>query len=125
MTEQEKDTGNGQAANCSGARPGDPLASLARAIEEHRDRPGSHSRTAKLLNAGMPKMSQKLIEEAAEVAIEAMRGERELVVHEAADLLYNLTVLLSACGIEPAEVWAEMERREAMMGLAEKLPKEG
>ena len=68
-------------------------------------------------------MAQKVVEEAAEIAIDAVRGERGAVVREGADLLYNLTVLLSELGIEPAEVWAEMDRRHAAYGIAEKIPK--
>jgi phosphoribosyl-ATP pyrophosphohydrolase len=101
----------------------DPLTALITALATDRGRPASYSRTAKLFAAGVPKMAQKLVEEASEVAIEAVRGERDLVVTETADLLYNLAVLLEELGIEPAEVWAEIARREARYGVPEKLPK--
>ena len=45
------------------------------------------------------------------------------VVRESADLLYNLVVLWVASGVHPDEVWREMERRERLLGIAEKLPK--
>jgi phosphoribosyl-ATP pyrophosphohydrolase len=45
------------------------------------------------------------------------------VVRESADLLYNLTVLWVSAGIQPEDVWREMERREHLLGIAEKLPK--
>lgn len=109
----------------SRARAVDPLTALARALASHRGRPAGHSRTAKLFAAGVPKMAQKLVEEASEVAIEAVRGERDLVILETADLLYNLAVLMEAMGIEPAEVWAEIDRRSACFGTPEKLPKQG
>lgn len=83
----------------------------------------SVSRTAKLLRAGRAKMAKKLAEEAIEVVIDAMADEREAVVRESADLLYNLVVLWSELGIEPQDVWDEMDRRERLFGLAEKLPK--
>lgn len=83
----------------------------------------SHPRTAQLLASGVPKMAQKLMEEAGEVAIEAVRHRNRATVRESADLLYNLTVLWHASGIAPAEIWAEMERRVIMLGIAEKLPK--
>jgi phosphoribosyl-ATP pyrophosphohydrolase len=83
----------------------------------------SASRTAKLLGAGRAKMAKKLAEEAAEVIIDAMAGERDAVVRESADLLYNLVVLWSELGIAPQDVWDEMARRERLFGLAEKLPK--
>ena len=82
-------------------------------------------RTAKFLALGVPKMAQKLVEEAAEVAIDAVRGKRLVVFGESVDLFYKLVVLWFALGIEPAEIWAEMDRREAMLGMAEKLPKDG
>jgi phosphoribosyl-ATP pyrophosphohydrolase len=81
------------------------------------------SRTAKLLRAGRAKMAKKLAEEAIEVVIDAMNGEREAVVHESADLLYNLVVLWAEAGVQPQDVFNEMARRERLFGLAEKLPK--
>jgi phosphoribosyl-ATP pyrophosphohydrolase len=44
-------------------------------------------------------------------------------VRESADLLYNLTVLWASAGVQPEDVWREMERREDLLGIAEKLPK--
>jgi phosphoribosyl-ATP pyrophosphohydrolase len=81
------------------------------------------SRTARLLRAGRAKMAKKLAEEAIEVVIDAMNGERDAVVRESADLLYNLVVLWSEAGVRPRDVWEEMERRERLFGLAEKVPK--
>ena len=81
------------------------------------------SRTARLLRSGRAKMAKKLAEEAIEVVIDAMADEREAVVRESADLLYNLVVLRSELGVEPQDVWDEMARRERLFGLAEKLPK--
>lgn len=101
----------------------DRLARLAAAIAEVRVGSKSSPRTAKLLTAGTPKMVQKLIEEAAEAGIEAMRGDPQAVVKESVDLLYNLVILWSEVGVDPGMVWAEMDRREAMLGMAEKLPK--
>jgi phosphoribosyl-ATP pyrophosphohydrolase len=83
----------------------------------------SRSRTARLLRAGRAKMAKKLAEEAVEVVIDAMHGSRDAVVKESADLIYNLVVLWVAAGVQPKEVWKEMERRERLMGIAEKLPK--
>ena len=81
------------------------------------------SRTAKLLRAGRSKVAKKLAEEAIEVVIDAMNGEREAVVRESADLIYNLVVLWAEAGIKPHDVWSEMARRERLFGLAEKVPK--
>jgi len=83
----------------------------------------SVSRTAKLLRAGRAKMAKKLAEEAIEVVIDAMHGEREAVISESADLLYNLVVLWAEAGVRPQDVFDEMARRERLFGLAEKVPK--
>ena len=83
----------------------------------------AQSRTARLIRAGRSKVAKKLTEEAVEVVIDAMRDDRDAVVRESADLLYNLVVLWTDMGIRPQDVWAEMERREKLLGLAEKLPK--
>ena len=82
------------------------------------------SRTARLLRAGRGKMTKKLAEEAIEVVIDAVHGHSEAVVRESADLLYNLVVVWVASGIQPKDVWAEMARRERLLGIAEKLPKQ-
>ncbi len=66
-------------------------------------------------------MAKKLAEEAVEVVIDAMMGSREAVVKESADLIYNLVVLWVSSGVQPREVWKEMERRERLFGIAEKL----
>ena len=84
----------------------------------------SRSRTARLFRSGRAKMAKKLAEEAVEVVIDAMNGNRDAVVRESADLIYNLVVLWVASGIQPKEVWKEMERRERLFGIAEKLLKE-
>jgi phosphoribosyl-ATP pyrophosphohydrolase len=89
-----------------------------------RDADPAQSRTARLLRSGRPKIAKKLGEEAVEVVIDAVNGNHDAVVRESADLLYNLTVLWVAAGVQPKEVWKEMERRERLMGIAEKLPKD-
>jgi phosphoribosyl-ATP pyrophosphohydrolase len=101
----------------------DSLARLYEAVIAAKDADPSESRTAKLLRAGRAKMAKKLAEEAVEVVIDAMNGDREAVVYESADLLYNLVVLWVAAGVKPEHVWDEMKHRERLMGIAEKLPK--
>jgi len=107
----------------SPAKGSDPVDRLYDALGRQRTGKIHHARTAKLLALGLPKMSKKLVEEAAEVAIDAVRERHGKVVSESADLLYHLVVLWFAMGIEPAAVWSEMNRREEMFGIAEKLPK--
>ena len=103
---------------------GDSLDRLYQAVLAARTADPASSRTARLLRAGRSKMAKKLAEEAVEVVIDAMHGHSEAVVRESADLLYNLVVLWVASGVHPKDVWTEMERRERLLGIAEKLPKE-
>ena len=104
----------------------DPLRSLYDAVQTLRRDPSAvpeASRTARLLEQGRARMARKVGEEAIEVAIEAMRADRGALVMEAADLLYNLVVLLADLDIAPDEILAELRRRELAYGIAEKLPK--
>lgn len=103
----------------------DSLDRLYAAVLAARDLDPASSRTARLFHRGLPKMAKKIAEEAAEVAIDAVAGTPDAVVRESADLLYNLTVMWAASGITPDDVWAEMTRRERLLGIAEKLPKRG
>ena len=102
----------------------DSVDRLHEAVIAARHGDPASSRTARLLRSGRSKMAKKLAEEAIEVVIDAMHGNRDAVVRESADLLYNLVVLWVSAGVTPKEVWKEMERRERLMGIAEKLPKD-
>ncbi len=101
----------------------DSLERLYLAVLAARDLDPAVSRTAKLFQRGPSKMAKKLAEEAIEVVIDAVNGNAEAVIRESADLLYNLTVLWAAAGVRPDDVWREMERREHLLGIAEKMPK--
>jgi phosphoribosyl-ATP pyrophosphohydrolase len=76
------------------------------------------------MHSGRNKMAKKLVEEAIEVVIDALDGNPGAVIKESADLVYNLVALWVEAGVEPHQVWAEMERRERLFGIAEKLPKQ-
>lgn len=101
----------------------DSLDRLYKAVIAARDLDPATSRTARLFQQGPEKMARKLAEEAIEVVIDAVAGKPDAVIRESADLLYNLTVLWASAGVQPEQVWAEMSRREDMLGIAEKLPK--
>src|ERR1700760_3410336 len=101
----------------------DSIERLYQAVLAARHLDPATSRTAKLFQRGPSKMAKKLAEEAIEVVIDAVNGDAHAVVRESADLLYNLTVLWASAGVKPENVWQEMERREHMLGIAEKLPK--
>jgi phosphoribosyl-ATP pyrophosphohydrolase len=101
----------------------DSLERLYQAVLAARDLDPATSRTARLFQRGPSRMAKKLAEEAIEVVIDAVNGDAPAVVRESADLLYNLTVLWASAGVTPGDVWREMERRERLQGIAEKLPK--
>jgi len=69
-------------------------------------------------------MAKKLVEEAIEVGLDAVQMNRESVILESADVFYHLAVIWAECGVSPAEVMAEIDRRERVYGIAEKLPKQ-
>ncbi len=102
----------------------DSVDRLYAGILAARDGDPARSRTARLLRSGRAKMAKKLAEEAVEVVIDAMHGSRDAVIKESADLIYNLAVVWVSSGIQPKDVWKEMDRRERLFGIAEKLPKE-
>ena len=101
----------------------DSLEKLYQAVIAAKDLDPSVSRTARLFQRGPDKMAKKLAEEAIEVVIDAVNGKTDAVIRESADLLYNLTVLWAAAGVRPEDVWREMEMREDLLGIAEKMPK--
>jgi len=102
----------------------DSLDRLYASVAAARERDPSTSRTAKLFRDGVQKMAKKLIEESIEAGLDAVQGKREATILESADMLYHLAVLWAGCGITPAEVVGEIERRERIYGIAEKLSKE-
>ena len=102
----------------------DSLDRLYASVVAARGRDPSTSRTAKLFRDGVQKMAKKLIEEAIEVGLDAVQMNREAAILESADVLYQLAVVWAECGIAPADVLGEIDRRERVYGIAEKLPKE-
>jgi phosphoribosyl-ATP pyrophosphohydrolase len=101
----------------------DSIRRLYEGVRAARGQDPTHSRTARLLLAGPRKIAKKVAEEAAEVALECATGNREEVIRESADLLYHLVVLWSEARVQPKEIWAEMDRREKLYGIAEKIQK--
>jgi phosphoribosyl-ATP pyrophosphohydrolase len=96
------------------------LNDLARLVAERASAGPGQSYTAKLLAGGPALAAKKLGEEAIEVAIAAVQGDRKALVAEAADVLYHLVVVLQAGNVPLDDVMAELERRTAQSGLAEK-----
>jgi phosphoribosyl-ATP pyrophosphohydrolase len=96
------------------------LDRLAATIQARKESDPESSWTAKLLSKGPEKCAEKFGEEAVEAIIEAVKGDRDKLTAEAADVLYHLLVMLAARDVTLEQVLAELERREGTSGLAEK-----
>ncbi|WP_035566286.1 bifunctional phosphoribosyl-AMP cyclohydrolase/phosphoribosyl-ATP diphosphatase HisIE [Hymenobacter sp. IS2118] len=92
------------------------LSSLERLIVQRHAFPeqAPTSYTVSLFKKGMPKIAQKVGEEAVETVIDAVSGSRETLPGEVADLLYHLLVLLVAAGVPMAEVIAILQERHRL-----------
>ncbi|HXE30069.1 MAG TPA: phosphoribosyl-ATP diphosphatase [Stellaceae bacterium] len=98
---------------------GSILDRLFTTIGSRRGADPSVSYTAKLFSQGRGRIAQKLGEEAVETVIAAVEGSSSLA-NESADLLYHLLVLWADAGIAPTEIWAALESRVGISGIAEK-----
>ncbi|HZZ72260.1 MAG TPA: phosphoribosyl-ATP diphosphatase [Pirellulales bacterium] len=105
--------------------PHDPtvLQQLLAVIADRKANPPAKSYTTTLFAGGVEKIGGKIREEAAEVveaAAEPGEAGRQHLIHEAADLLYHLFVMLVQCGVSLADVEQELARRFGISGLDEK-----
>ena len=92
------------------AGPGILEELFATVQDRKRERPeGSY--TARLLDEGADRISQKVIEEAGELGIAGVKGDKSEVVAEAADVIYHTLVLLAASGARPEDVWEVLRKR--------------
>jgi phosphoribosyl-ATP pyrophosphohydrolase len=87
------------------------LDELYDVIEDRKGGDPKSSGTAKLFERGTAKIAQKLGEEAVETLIEGLRGDRELLAEESADLLYHLLVLWADQKLPPDAVWQALAKR--------------
>ena len=101
------------------------LADLERIVAERGRSGDPDSWTAKLFQRGIDKAAQKLGEEAVEAVIAAVKADKAALVSESADLLYHLLVVLAIKGVPLTDVMAELERRTAQSGIAEKAARPG
>ncbi|AZO81606.1 MULTISPECIES: phosphoribosyl-ATP diphosphatase [unclassified Bosea (in: a-proteobacteria)] len=96
------------------------LTDLERIVAERASASPEESWTAKLLAAGPERAAKKLGEEAVEAVIAAVKGDRDELIAESADLLYHLLVVLKARDVALRDVLSQLEARTARSGLAEK-----
>lgn len=100
---------------------GNPLSALETIIEARiAGGDAATSYVAKLAAAGLPKIAQKLGEEAVETVIAALAEPDDKLVGEAADLVFHLTLLLHQRNLGWADIYAELDRRHGTSGLVEK-----
>lgn len=97
-----------------------PLHRLAATIESRKTADPDSSWTAKLLAKGPEKCAEKFGEESVEAIIEAVKGDRDRLTSEAADVIFHLLVMLAARDVTLADVEAELARRDGTSGLTEK-----
>ena len=97
----------------------DTLARLAAVIEARRAGDPDQSYVARLFAKGTDAILKKIGEEATETVMACKDGERGKIVGEVADLWFHSMLALSAFGLSPADVLAELERREGQSGLEE------
>jgi phosphoribosyl-ATP pyrophosphohydrolase len=96
------------------------LSDLERIVGDRALSGDENSWTAKLYRSGMDRAAKKLGEEAVETVIAAVKGDDRAMVTESADLLYHWLVVMKVAGIPLSDVMAELERRTAQSGIAEK-----
>ncbi len=96
------------------------ISTLAATIQSRIGADPNTSWTAKLLSKGPEKCAEKFGEESIEAIIEAVKGDRDALTREAADVIYHLLVMLAARGVSLADVEAELTRREGQSGIDEK-----
>ena len=80
-------------------------------IESRRQNPSDKSYTASLFAEGLPKIAQKVGEEATEVVVAALAQDDKRLIEEVADLTYHTLVLLAARGLKVEDILAELEKR--------------
>ena len=89
------------------------LSELFAVIQDRQSEMPEGSYTTKLLQGGVGRIAQKVIEEAGETAIAAVQDDKEGLPGEVADLLYHALVLMAGSGIKPQEVWEELRKRQS------------
>ncbi len=98
----------------------DTLTRLEAIIRDRRNADPQSSYVAKLTAKGRAKIAQKLGEEAVETVIAAVAQDKAALTSEAADLIFHLAVLLADADVSFGDVFAELDRRDRVSGLAEK-----
>jgi len=91
----------------------DFLTELENVIRARRTASGDESYTKTLFNRGTPFIAQKVGEEAVELVIAAVQGDKDRIVSEAADLMYHLIVLLEDNDLSLQDIAAKLAARHS------------
>lgn len=98
----------------------DTLARLAAVLASRRGADPDRSYVARLFAKGEDAILKKIGEEATETVMAAKDGDRARIVAECADLWFHTMVMLAHYDLSPADVLAELARREGTSGIEEK-----
>ena len=89
------------------------LNSLIAIIKQRKEDYNPDSYTSNLLKEGMPKIAQKIVEEAGELSIASLTDKHSTkIIHEFSDLIYHMLVMLEKADINIEEIWDELELRK-------------
>jgi phosphoribosyl-ATP pyrophosphohydrolase len=97
----------------------DTLMRLAAVIESRKGQDPEKSYVARLMSKGDDAVLKKVGEEATELVMAGKDGDKDKIIYEAADLWFHSMIALAHFGLSPAQVMAELERREGLSGLEE------
>lgn len=103
----------------------DVLEKLAAVLESRKGADPQSSYVAGLYAKGLDAVLKKIGEEATETVLAAKTGERDKIIHETADLLFHMLIMLAQTGLKPDDILAELERRFGVSGLDEKASRPG
>jgi len=93
---------------------------LFETIQSRKDTDPKASYVASLFDKGTSKVAEKVGEEAVETIIEAIKGDKEKLTAESADLLFHLMILWSDQGLTPDDIFEVLKSRQGTSGIEEK-----
>ncbi len=106
-------TGNSTCFSNDNIHKQNTLNSLIAIIKQRKEDHNPDSYTSNLLKEGMPKIAQKIVEEAGELSIASLTDKNSTkIIHEFCDLIYHMLVMLEKADINIEEIWNELESRK-------------
>ena len=106
-------TGNSTCFSNDNIHKQNTLNSLIAIIKQRKEDHNPDSYTSNLLKEGMPKIAQKIVEEAGELSIASLTDKNSTkIIHEFCDLIYHMLVMLEKADINIEEIWDELELRK-------------